>query len=39
VVALDALLRPEPPATREALDAAMNGHVVGLGTLVGVYSH
>ncbi len=39
VLALDALLRPEPPATREAIDAAMNGHLVGQGTLVGVYAH
>jgi Raf kinase inhibitor-like YbhB/YbcL family protein len=39
VVALDALIHPEPPATREAIDAAMNGHVIGQGSLVGVYSH
>lgn len=39
VFALDALVRPEAPATREAIDAAMIGHVVGQGTLVGVYSH
>ncbi len=39
VFALDALLHPEPPATRDAIDAAMNGHLLGQGALVGVYSH
>jgi Raf kinase inhibitor-like YbhB/YbcL family protein len=39
IFALDALLHPEAPATREGIDAAMNGHLVGEGTLMGVYSH
>jgi|HubBroStandDraft_2_1064218.scaffolds.fasta_scaffold91387_1 Raf kinase inhibitor-like YbhB/YbcL family protein len=39
VLALDALLHPEPPAARDSIDAAMNGHVLGQGALVGVYSH
>jgi Raf kinase inhibitor-like YbhB/YbcL family protein len=39
VLALDATIRPEPPATRDRLDSAMSGHLLGEGTLVGVYSH
>jgi Raf kinase inhibitor-like YbhB/YbcL family protein len=39
IFALDSLLRPNPPAKRDAVDAAMNGHLLGEGALVGVYSH
>jgi Raf kinase inhibitor-like YbhB/YbcL family protein len=39
VLALDTLIHPEPPATRDAIDAAVKGHLVGEGTLVGIYSH
>jgi len=39
VFALDTHLDPTSISTREALDAAMSGHVLALGTLVGTFSH
>jgi Raf kinase inhibitor-like YbhB/YbcL family protein len=39
VFALDALLDAKPGANREAVDAAMSGHVLAEGALVGVFSH
>lgn len=39
VVALDAPLKINEGATREALDAAMDGHVIGEGWLLGYFVH
>jgi Raf kinase inhibitor-like YbhB/YbcL family protein len=39
VFALDAPLDAKPGANREAVDAAMSGHVLAEGALVGVFSH
>jgi len=38
ILALDSLLAPRSPATREDFLAALSGHLLGEGTLVGVYS-
>lgn len=39
VYALDAMLGVRPGATRDAVDAAMNGHVLATGALTGTFSH
>jgi Raf kinase inhibitor-like YbhB/YbcL family protein len=39
VFALDAPLKSGPEPTRDAFDAALRGHVLGAGVLVGEFSH
>jgi Raf kinase inhibitor-like YbhB/YbcL family protein len=39
VFALDALLDAKPGSNRETVDAAMSGHVLAEGALVGIFSH
>jgi Raf kinase inhibitor-like YbhB/YbcL family protein len=39
VFALDAMLDARPGLTRDAVDAAMSGHVLAEGALVGSFSH
>jgi Raf kinase inhibitor-like YbhB/YbcL family protein len=39
VFALDAEIAVRPGATADDVEAAMNGHVLGMGALVGTFSH
>ena len=39
VLALDAPIPPSAGMTADDLETAMNGHVLGEGTLVGTFSH
>jgi len=39
IFALDALLKVKPDPDRGAIDAAMDGHVLGEGAVIGSFSH
>ena len=39
VLAVDAAIVAKPGASRSDVDAALNGHVLAEGTLVGLFEH